>query len=203
MRIVVGLGNPGARYRLTRHNVGLLVAEELVRRHGAGRGERRSRAAVDRIRVGGEDVLVARPSTFMNRSGAAVAELLESEGAEARDLLIVCDDLYLDFEMVRIRPRGSHGGHRGLGSIIERLGTDDFARLRVGVGPAEPDIDQADFVLTPFPEEQRRRLPEVVGRAADCAETALLRGLERAMNRFNRRRIRDSEAGAEPPEGRG
>jgi PTH1 family peptidyl-tRNA hydrolase len=187
VKLLVGLGNPGEEHRATRHNVGYLVVEELSRRHGGPPEERRARSLVCRARIGPEDLILARPLTYMNRSGGAVEALLSWSGAGAGVLLVICDDLYLDLGTVRLRPRGSHGGHNGLRSIIETLGTREFARLRVGVGPAEPGTAYADFVLAPFPRADRDRLEEVVGLAADCAEAAVVEGVPKAMNRFNRR----------------
>ncbi len=123
----------------------------------------------------------------MNRSGAAVRSVLEREGAGPHQVLVVCDDLYLPFETMRLRARGSHGGHNGLLSIIERLGTRDFARLRIGVGPPDSGAGHADHVLGRFPSEESRRLPELVKRAADCAEAVVVEGLQSAMTRYNRR----------------
>lgn len=187
MKVLVGLGNPGERYAATRHNVGYLVAEEIIRRAGRPRQETRAGSLVCRVTIGRNEVLVARPLCFMNRSGSTAAALLDAAGAAPEDLLVVCDDLYLDLGTIRIRPRGSHGGHNGLLSIIETLGTRDFPRVRVGVGPADPRASHADFVLEPLTRAEQERLPAIVARAADGAEVALDEGIAAAMNRFNRR----------------
>ncbi len=186
MKVLVGLGNPGEEYAATRHNVGYLVAEEVVRRRGHRRTERAARSLVCRVGIDGCETLVARPLTSMNRSGRAVEALLDLGRTGPDDLLVVCDDLYLEFGTLRLRSRGSHGGHNGLRSIIETLGTQAFARLRVGVGPVEPGVAHADFVLSDFPRRQQKRVPEVVRGASDCAEAALSLGIAAAMNRFNR-----------------
>jgi PTH1 family peptidyl-tRNA hydrolase len=186
VKLLVGLGNPGPDYEATRHNVGFLVTEEIGTRHGQGRVQRKRDAWTATATIGDSEVLLARPRTYMNRSGAAVRRLLEESGLEMQDLLVICDDFYLDFESIRLRARGSHGGHNGLRSIIEHLGSDDFSRLRVGVGPADPSVDYADFVLAPFSKKERERLPQIVGLAADCAETVVCSGMARAMNRYNR-----------------
>ena len=185
MKVLVGLGNPGEDYQKTRHNVGYTVIEEILKRHGEPAGEHRARSLIGRVRFDERVVLLARPVTFMNHSGAAVAALLVLAKAGPEDLLVVCDDLHLDFGMLRLRPRGSDGGHNGLRSIIEKLGTQAFARLRVGVGPADPDGSHAEFVLAPFRRREQAGLRELVGRAADCAETAVVEGVPTAMNRFN------------------
>jgi len=186
LKVLVGLGNPGERYAATRHNIGYLVAEEIIRRRDRTRAERVARSLVCRVSIEGCETLVARPLTSMNRSGPAVAAVLEMAQAGAEDLLVVCDDLYLEFGTIRLRPRGGHGGHNGMLSIIETLGTRGFPRLRIGVGPAEPGVAHADFVLSDFPRRQQKRIPEVVRRSSDCAETALSEGIAAAMNRFNR-----------------
>ena len=185
MKVLVGLGNPGEEYAATRHNIGYLVAEEVADRRGRPYEARRARCLVSRAMIGGAEALLARPLTYMNRSGAAVSALLEMAGAGPEDLLVVCDDLYLDFGALRLRPSGSHGGHNGLLSIVETLGTRAFARLRVGVGPVEGGEPHAEFVLRPFPRRQQKEIPRVVARAADCAELALSEGMTIAMNRFN------------------
>lgn len=187
MKILVGLGNPGPDYRTTRHNVGFLVVEEMRCRLGDPPVERAARSLLCRARLGGRSVLLARPQTYMNRSGEAVSALLVLARCAPPDLLVICDDLYLTLGTIRLRTRGSHGGHNGLRSVIETLGTDDFARLRVGIGPPEAGVDHADFVLEPFHRGDRQRLEEAVRRAADCAESAAVEGIERTMSRFNRR----------------
>ncbi len=186
MKVLVGLGNPEQEYAATRHNIGYLVAEEVSRRRGRPYSERRARSLVCRLKVVGSEALVARPLSSMNRSGSAVAALLELAQAGPEDLLVVCDDLNLEFGTIRLRPRGGHGGHNGLLSIIETLGTQAFPRLRIGVGPVAPGVAHADFVLGVFPRYQRKLIPEVVQRSADCAESVLSEGVETAMNRFNR-----------------
>jgi peptidyl-tRNA hydrolase, PTH1 family len=196
-KVLVGLGNHGEEYRATRHNLGYLVAEEIRSRHGRPRVEKRARSVLCRVIVGPTEVIVARPLTYMNRSGEAVAALMDLAQAGSRDLLIVCDDLYLDFGRLRLRSRGSHGGHKGLLSIIETLGSQDFPRLRVGVGPVDSGIPHADFVLLPFRRDEREQLAEIVANAADCAEAALTDGVQAAMNRFNKpARRRESEGSA-------
>ena len=185
MKVVVGRGNPGEEYKNTRHNIGYRVVEEILARRGDPYEKRRARSLVSRARIDGAVVVVARPLTYMNRSGAAVAALLTLAEAGPEDLLVVCDDLNLDFGTIRLRSRGSHGGHKGLLSIIETLGTQGFARLRLGVGPADSATEHADFVLAPFRRREQGRVSDLVRLAADCAETAVLLGVTAAMNRFN------------------
>ena len=199
MKIVVGLGNPGQEYTSTRHNVGFLVLEELGRRLGPGTKERRRSAWVEKLGSDSGPILLMRPRTYMNRSGSAVKQMLEAEEASVADLLVICDDLFRPFGSLRLRTSGSHGGHNGLRSIIDCLGTAEFARLRIGIGPAEVDQDHADFVLEPFSRDEAERLPEFVDRAADCVTTALTEGIKMAMNRYNRRPAEDFGGGEESP----
>lgn len=135
----------------------------------------------------------------MNRIGSPVRLLLEVEEASAADLLVICDDLSIPFGSLRLRPRGSHGGHNGLRSIIECLDTGEFARLRIGIGSAQCGEDHADFVLAPFSRDEAKRLPEIVNRAAACAATTLAEGIEMAMNRYNRGPAGESGASEESP----
>jgi len=186
VKVLVGLGNPGEEYGTTRHNIGFRVAEEILQRWGRPYEERKARSIIGRVCIEDHPVIVARPQTLMNRSGASVAALLKTAEAGPEDLLVVCDDLYLDLGTIRLRSRGSHGGHNGLRSIIETVGSQAFPRLRVGVGPAEPGVPHADFVLAPFRRRERDVAQEAVRRAADCAEAAIVLGVTAAMNRFNR-----------------
>lgn len=194
IRVLIGLGNPGARYKRTRHNVGYMVLEEIGRRHSGTAEREASHCLVGSADLDGVPLTLARPILFMNRSGPAVRALLAEEGAEPGEALVICDDLAVPFGTLRLRRQGSHGGHNGLRSIIEALGTREFPRLRVGIGPAGSSAEHVDFVLGRFPPEERERLPEVIGAAADCALSVVRDGLEQAMNRFNRK------PGAEPPD---
>ena len=154
MRLIVGLGNPGERYRRTRHNVGFMVTDCLAARAGVRRGREQGEAWVTEADVAGERVLLAKPLTFMNRSGVAVERLLGLKGSGPGDLLVVLDEIALELGVLRIRERGSHGGHNGLRSIIEVLGTEELPRLRVGVGKDPSQADLAGYLLSPFSEEE-------------------------------------------------
>jgi len=185
MKLIVGLGNPGERYAATRHNVGWRVAEMLAARGGAGPWKEKFDAAVVQAWRGGEKVLVARPMTYMNLSGAAVRGLADFWKVGPENLLVILDDLALELGRVRLRAGGSAGGHNGLESVIAHVGTESFPRLRVGIGPGPEAQAQADFVLAPFAEAERPVIEEAIGRAADAAECWITDGLEAAMNRFN------------------
>lgn len=188
-RLLVGLGNPGERYRRTRHNVGFMVVDALAARAGAGRGTEEGEAWVAPATVAGTDVLLVKPLTFMNRSGAAVAPLVAARGLAPPDIVVVVDDVALELGQVRVRERGSHGGHNGLRSLAEELGTDDFPRVRVGIRRGEPPADLAEYVLSEFPQDDVLVVQEVVGFAADAVESVLREGAAAAMNRFNGVRV--------------
>ena len=185
MRLVVGLGNPGEKYRRTRHNVGFMAVDVLAARAGAGRGREESDAWVVESEVGGEAALLVKPLTFMNRSGAAVGRLLAAQGGGPSDVVVVVDDVALDLGTLRVRERGSHGGHNGLRSLIEELGSDEFPRVRVGIRKGELPGELADYVLSRFPEDDVLVVQEVVGWAADAVECLVREGVVAAMNRFN------------------
>jgi PTH1 family peptidyl-tRNA hydrolase len=189
LRLVVGLGNPGRRYQGTRHNAGFLVLDEL-RRRGDGTEERlRHGALLSEARVGDREIVLVRPVEFMNLSGPPVRAALRADGLEPGEMLVVCDDVWLPFGALRLRRGGSHGGHNGLRSILDSLGSTEFPRLRVGIGQAPEGQDQADYVLERFAPEERRRLDEVIGAAADAVEAAVTSGIDAAMNRTNRRPV--------------
>lgn len=197
MHLVVGLGNPGPRYRETRHNVGFWVVDRLAERAVGGVSrEAPDRWALETLLEGRPAVLV-KPLSFMNRSGGPVRAALETWRLAPERLLVVVDDVALPTGRLRLRARGSHGGHNGLRSIEEALETREYARLRIGVGSgAEAGAgDLADFVLSKFPSGDILTVRRAVGRAADAAVAVLRDGLEAAMNRYNR------EEAAEPAPG--
>lgn len=186
MKLIVGLGNPGPRYRDTYHNVGFDVLDTLARRHAVAFGSSPADALTARVRGLGDEVWLAKPLTFVNLSGRAVADLVRFYKIAPPDLLAIVDDVALPTGRLRVRRRGSAGGHNGLKSIIESLGTDEFPRLRVGVGRGDPRRDLADHVLSRIPAAERDALVAAVERAADAADTFIARGIEAVMNEFNR-----------------
>jgi len=194
--LLVGLGNPGPRYRGTFHNVGFEVVDEIARRHGVLFGSSPADALLARIRRTGGDVLLVKPLTFMNLSGFAVAELARYFRVELADLLVVADEVSLPVGRLRARPRGSDGGHRGLQSIIEQLGTQEFCRLRVGVGRGDERRDLADHVLSGFAEDEKPEIERAIGRAVDAAEAFVTDGIDVVMNRFNAWEETEKEQGS-------
>lgn len=183
--LVVGLGNPGERYRRTRHNVGFMVADVLGARAGGCRWRAEADAVVGEAELAGRRVALVKPQTFMNRSGVAVERLLLREAGGPQDVLVVLDDLALELGSLRVRQRGSHGGHNGLRSLIEVLGSEEIPRVRVGIRRGELAQDLAEYVLSPFPEEDVLAVQDSVSRAADAVECFLREGCVAAMNRFN------------------
>jgi PTH1 family peptidyl-tRNA hydrolase len=161
------------------------VADALAARAGITRWHEEADAWTAEARVGGEGVLLVKPATFMNRSGVAVERLLAARGAGPGDVVVVLDDVALDLGTLRVRERGSHGGHNGLRSLIEMLGSDEFARVRVGIRKGEPQDDLAEYVLSEFPEDDVLVVQEMVGLAGDAVECLLREGAGEAMNRFN------------------
>jgi PTH1 family peptidyl-tRNA hydrolase len=185
MKIVIGLGNPGRKYEGTRHNVGFLVVEELMRRHSVGPSKCNFQAEVSEASIGGQKVLLVRPQTLMNLSGAAAVGIRDFFKLENADLLVVCDDFALPLGRLRIRTQGSGGGQKGLTNILERLGTEDVPRMRIGVGPLPAGWDAADFVLGRFAKSEADEIAVVIIRAADAVELAIGQGIVSAMNKYN------------------
>ena len=183
MKLVVGLGNPGRKYGGTRHNVGFDVVDLLAARHHVEWESAPAEALIAKWRAA--SVLLAKPLTFMNLSGQAVGELLRFFKVDLADLIVVVDDVNLEVGRLRARPNGSAGGHNGLKSIIGLMGSDEFARLRVGVGRGDARRDLADHVLAKFDPNERDDVAEMVGRAADAVELFTTEGIGPVMNRFN------------------
>ncbi|HET6947925.1 MAG TPA: aminoacyl-tRNA hydrolase [bacterium] len=185
MKLIVGLGNPGRRYRQTRHNVGWEVISRLARRARIVVDEEDGFSDVGRGAIGGTRVILARPQTYVNVSGEAVRDLRRRHRLRPQDIVVVVDDLDLPLGRLRLRASGSAGGHNGLKSIIEAIGTTEFPRLRVGIGRPPEGVDPADYVLTPFTSDEQAVVDAALDRAAEAIETAVTEGIETAMNRFN------------------
>jgi len=185
MKLIVGLGNPGRRYRGTRHNVGWEVLARLADRAGIRVSQDEGWAEVGRGTIGRQRVLLARPVTYMNVSGEAVRDLRRRHRLRPEDILVIVDDIDLPLGRLRLRAGGSAGGHNGLKSVIEALGTTEFPRLRVGIGRPPLGVDPAEFVLTRFTDGEAAAVEKSLTRAAEAVETAVTAGIAAAMNRFN------------------
>lgn len=195
MWLIVGLGNPGYEYAWTPHNLGFLVIDLVAERAGIRVERPEAKSYAGNGRIGQQDVALAKPQTYMNLSGMAVRELAERYEAEPAEILIVVDDVALPWGSLRIRERGSAGGHNGLKSVIGALGTDEFVRVRLGIQPDHPVGDLAAYVLHRMRKSELEAAAELVERAADAVESVVGEGVRHAMNRFNRRA---PELGAEP-----
>jgi PTH1 family peptidyl-tRNA hydrolase len=187
MKLIVGLGTPGREYRETRHNVGFMVVEEIARRYALTWSQAPSQVPDVMIakRYGTDPLMLAKPLTFMNLSGNAVAGLSQYFDVAPDDLLVVIDEAALPFGKLRARARGSAGGHNGLKSVIERLGTTEFPRLRLGVGRGDGRRELADHVLSIFERSERAELESFIIRAADAAEMFVAEGIGKVMNTYN------------------
>ena len=186
MKIVVGLGNPGRKYEHTRHNIGFDVLDELARRAGARfRKKWLMPLQSATIEVGGEAVLLVKPMTFMNRSGAALRPLIRRHGLSPADVIVVLDDLDLEAGRLRLRKRGGAGGHKGLQSVLATLGTENFSRVRLGIGPRPVGENLTGYVLARFGAAERGRVAEAIRQAGDAILQMVEGGMEQAMNRFN------------------
>lgn len=187
MKLIVGLGNPGLSYERTRHNAGFMVVDRLARRHAPGATARgRFQSAVVEGRIGNEPCLFMKPTTYMNRSGGAVAEAVNFYKLDhSTDLMVISDDVALPCGSIRLRPGGGAGGHNGLTDVQRALGSDAYPRCRVGVDASPALIDQADYVLGRFTEEQWALVEPALERAADAVEIFVSRGMAVAMNQFN------------------
>lgn len=190
MRLIVGLGNPGAQYEFTPHNVGFHAVDVLAQRHGATwTVERRFDAMTTDINVNGKKVTLMKPLTYMNLSGRAVAAWRSKNGGELDELLVISDDIHLSMGQLRLRPNGSHGGQKGLQSLINSLGSLDFPRLRVGIRPTGGAVvDMVSYVLARVRPADRQAFEQSWEDAADCAEDVVKLGIEPAMNRYNRKK---------------
>lgn len=186
MRLIIGLGNPGADYEKTRHNLGFMLMDWLAREGNASVKRVDCRALVGRVQLGTETVELVKPQTYMNLSGESVACLLKkSEYDEAAKMIVISDDLALPFGKIRLRTKGSAGGHNGLKSIIAAIKSDEFVRLRIGIQPPHPIRDTAHFVLEKFSKSEQNELEKVLAHSAEAVRIIIENGAERAMAQFN------------------
>lgn len=183
--LIVGLGNPGTAYQRTRHNLGFMVVDLIAAEEQTQVKRDECRALVGRAMIGGTVVELAKPQTFMNLSGDAVSCLIAKPGRGIENLIVISDDLALPLGSIRLRPKGTHGGHNGLRSIIERLGTNDFIRLRIGIMPEHPVSNTRDFVLQNFAKSEAEKVESVLKRSAEAVRTVISVGVEKAMAEFN------------------
>jgi peptidyl-tRNA hydrolase, PTH1 family len=187
MKVIVGLGNPGSQYDWTPHNVGFLAVDAIAERAGIRVTRPESKSQVGVGKLAGAEVVLAKPQTFMNLSGAAVRMLLERYEAGPEDLIVLSDEAMLPWGSIRIRERGSAGGHNGLNSIIGSMGTNEFIRVRLGVQPEHPMGDMADYVLGVMRKPERELAVQMAQDAAEAVEAILTDGVGKAMTRFNKR----------------
>ena len=189
MKVVVGLGNPGKAYERTRHNVGFEVVDEMAGRLGVSfRRGWLTKLLQAKVRLAGEEVLLVKPQTFMNLSGSAVASLVRRRQMEPGDLIVVLDDVELPLGQIRIRKKGGAGGHKGLQSVIQSIGTEEFVRVRLGIGPRPAGEELVEHVLTRPYGEDIEKIEEAKIHTADSIEDALENGVDHAMNKFNPKR---------------
>ncbi len=186
MCLIVGLGNPGPRYRCSRHNIGFRCVDLMAREWSILLSERRAKAVLGQGRRAGREIVLAKPRTFMNNSGEGVAYLLTRFSANPSELIVIYDDMELPLGRLRIRPSGSDGGHNGVRSIIDTLQTQAFPRIRVGIGPPAPPDDSVSHVLGHFDEDETPAIAEAVKTVLAAADCLLEQDIDSAMNRFNR-----------------
>lgn len=187
MKIIVGLGNPGKSYARTRHNAGFMAIDELAKSLHVDINREKYDAFIAKTRIGSTEAILVKPQTYMNESGFAVQAVLRDTYAGLQDLIVIHDELDLPLGAVRVKIGGGHGGHNGLRSIIEQVGSSDFIRVRIGIGRPTAAMDAADYVLRQFTPEEREAASEAMARAADATMSTVSEGPTRAMNLFNQK----------------
>jgi peptidyl-tRNA hydrolase, PTH1 family len=187
MFLVAGLGNPGEEYAHTPHNLGFMAVDRLAERHGIRVTRKDSKALIGLGEIGGREVMLAKPQTFMNLSGTSLAPLMEKHAIGASSLIVVYDELDLPWLALKIKPKGSAAGHNGVKSVIGSLKTMEFVRVRLGVHPGRPLASGMGYLLSPFKRSQSKELDDFVGLAADAVDSIIADGVEKSMTRFNRR----------------
>jgi len=193
MRLIVGLGNPDPEYQWTPHNLGFMAVDELANRASIRVERPEGKALAGRGKLAGEDVLLTKPQTYMNLSGISVRELLEKYELGPGDLLVLWDEVQLPFGTIRIDRKGSGGSHNGANSVISAVGTQEFSRIRLGCGPDHPLSSRKEYVLRPMRKAELEVAAEMVGKAGDAVEMILAKGIEPAMNIFNRKKLPEAE----------
>ena len=193
MRLIVGLGNPDPEYQWTPHNLGFMAVDELANRHAIRVERPEGKALVGRGNIAGEEVVLAKPQTYMNLSGISVRELLAKYGLDVPDLLVMWDEAQLPLGTIRIHPDGSAGSHNGAKSVIGSLGTQEFTRLRLGCAPDHPLDSRREYVLRPMRKAELEVAAEMIGEAGDAVEMIVTKGLDAAMTKYNRRKPEEPE----------
>ena len=191
MKIIVGLGNPGISYRMTRHNIGFLAVDRLAKVNRTSIRTKRFKSLFGTGWIDSQQVILLKPMTFMNRSGEAVRGVADFFGLTIEDLVVLHDDLDLPFGRLRFKQRGGDGGHQGVRSIIERMGGNNFLRLKIGIGRPPQRMDPADYVLETFDKDEQSQLDQILSEAAEAVKVMFLEGLEKAMNQFQKKRRRE------------
>jgi peptidyl-tRNA hydrolase, PTH1 family len=187
VKLIVGLGNPGIEYQFTPHNIGFLAVDRIAEQCGVMVDNRHCKALTGRTRIGNDEVLLAKPETYMNLSGMSVLELVRKHEVAQQDVLIIYDELDLALGTIRVRQRGSSAGHNGMQSIIDALQTEEIARIRIGVAPDDPRKGGAKYILAPFRKSQMVAVDEALDLTAQAVQTVVNEGIAPAMNRFNRK----------------
>jgi len=188
MKFIIGLGNPGLEYRSTRHNVGFNVVKLLAKEGGIKLNKKLNFSLIGRGKIKGEDVTLVLPQTYMNLSGNAVGELFDKEIKSIADMVVVCDDINLELGKIRLKTKGSPGGHKGLESIMHTIGLEDFPRLRVGIATEVHKGDITNYVLSPFKRKEMRNVSHAITLAKEAAVCMIEKGIDIAMNRYNKRK---------------
>lgn len=186
VKLIIGLGNPGNEYKQTRHNVGFMVIDEIASVYNIAVNKKRYKSFFGKGSINDIEVVLAKPQTFMNLSGDSVAQMIKGFNLSADDLIIIHDDMDMDIGRLRIRDKGSHGGHRGIKSIINAIGTDSFIRIKIGIGRPRAGMDSSDYVLANFKKDELPILKEVKKRASDALSFLIKDDTVAAMNRFNK-----------------
>ena len=187
MFLVAGLGNPGEEYAFSPHNLGFLTVDRLAERHGIRITRKDSRALIGLGEIGGHEVMLAKPQTFMNLSGTSLAPLMEKHSIDLASLIVVYDELDLPWGSLRIKPRGSAAGHNGMKSVVASMKTTEVVRVRIGVHPGHPLNSGTEYLLAPMKRSQIKELDGLIGLAADAVGSIITEGVEKAMTKFNRR----------------
>ena len=189
MKFIVGLGNPGLEYKLTKHNIGFNIVKNLAKENNIKINKNLHFSLIGKSRISGENVILVLPQTYMNLTGKAIGELFNKEIKDMNNLIVICDDINIELGRIRLRKGGSSGGHKGLESIIHTLGRDDFVRLRVGIATDLHRGDITNYVLSPFKRSQKRNVSHVISLATDAIVSIIEDGIDKAMNKFNKRKV--------------